>query len=63
MSDDAESIVAKYQNGNKLTLDAHGIMLNRPFDIALNATGKIILTENANIEASAGTDLMLQAYR
>ena len=51
ISDDAKSILLSDQNGNKVTLDSSGISLKSSKDIAIEATGKLMLkaTQDASL--------------
>lgn len=57
LNDDSKSIVATDQNGNKVQLDSGGILLDSPFDIKINAKGKIALTAVGEISATAQADV------
>ncbi|NHZ81648.1 type VI secretion system tip protein VgrG [Massilia sp. CCM 8695] len=57
MSDDAKSIVATDQNGNKVSLSEQGILLDSASDIVLTAKAKVTLTAGSDMALKATKDL------
>lgn len=60
INDDEKSIELKDETGNKVTLDAEGILLSSPKDIVLDAKGKITLKAVDVLSISSTADVKVK---